>query len=275
MINKKYIQKNYDFDAVNSVIEALYDELVFVDDQKLLDLAFAKKIEQSQLDKFLKDWDIEKYGERKSMMLSYVMKTNPELKFSIYEKPRLEGLLKYHRFHNLKLISHYAKITKALNCENIFPMILKGGAMKHIRPDLSRSMGDIDILIPEESEFLRAYEICKNLGYVFEGSLSSHSFDLHLPNSKEGTVDIHRYIYLESNYDKAFLKDLFVRAKKEKTFGVWAFVPCFEDLMFLGIINLARNLHRKTSVEGILYYLFDFKYLSENKPDFNWDFRNN
>ena len=55
MINKKYIQKNYDFDAVNSVIEALYDELVFVDDQKLLDLAFAKKIEQSQLDKFLKD----------------------------------------------------------------------------------------------------------------------------------------------------------------------------------------------------------------------------
>ena len=58
MINKKYIQKNYDFDAVNSVIEALYDELVFVDDQKLLDLAFAKKIEQSQLDKFLKDFNI-------------------------------------------------------------------------------------------------------------------------------------------------------------------------------------------------------------------------
>ncbi|MBU6339206.1 MAG: nucleotidyltransferase family protein [Rickettsiales bacterium] len=269
MINTSDIIKNYTKDTASSIIEVFYNELVSKEDQKLLELAFAKKIEQENLDNFLKDWDIEKYGEGKSLMLSYVMKTNPQLKFSNYEKPRLEGLLKYHRFRNLKLISHYNKIVKVLNQENIFPMILKGGAMKHIRPEFSRAMGDIDILILEEAEITKAREICKNLGYV-EEIPDDHSIDLHLPNSEEGTVDIHRYIDLETNYDKSFSKDLFLRAKKEDVFGCEAFVPCFEDLLFLGMINLARNLNNKTSLQGILYSLFDFKYLSESK-DFNWD----
>jgi hypothetical protein len=270
MLNRDYIIKNYGPDTANSIVEAFYQELVSSEDQKLFELAFAKKIDQGQLDKFLKDWDIEKFGERKSMMLSYVMKTNPKLQFSIYEKPRLEGLLKYHRFHNLKLIAHYSKIVRALNAENIFPMILKGGAMKHIRPDLSRAMGDIDILLPKETEFRRACEIAKNLGYVFKEFPGDHSVDLHLPNSGEGTVDIHQYLYLEVDYDKTFLDDLFARASKENVFGTSAFVPCVEDLLFLGMINLTRNLHQKTSIGGILYALFDFKFLT-SKPDFNWD----
>jgi len=253
------------------IIDAFYKDLVSKEDQKLFDLAFAKKVDQAQLDEFLRAWDIEKYGERKSMMLSYLMKTNPQLQFSNYEKPRLEGLLRYHRFRNLNLISHYAKVVKALNENNIFPMILKGGAMKHIRPDLSRAMGDIDILVATKSEFLAACEISKKLGYVFEEFIGDHSVDLHLPNSKEGTIDIHQYVNLETDYDKTFLQDLFARAKKEKTFGVEAFVPCFEDIVFLGMINLSRNLHHKTSMGGILYFLFDFKYLTENKADFDWD----
>ena len=63
------IIKNYSSDTANSVIEAFYSELVSREDQKLFDLTFAKKIEQKQLDEFLKEWDIEKFGERKSMIL--------------------------------------------------------------------------------------------------------------------------------------------------------------------------------------------------------------
>ncbi len=269
MINETDIVKKYKLNNAASIVDAFYSKIVSKEDQKLLDLAFAKKIEQEKLDQFLKEWDIEKFGERKSMLLSYVMKTNPNLKFSSYEKPRLEGLLRYHRFHNLKLISHYAKIVKALNLANIFPMILKGGAMKHIRPDLPRAMGDIDILIPKESEFLKAREICRNLGYV-EEIPDGNSVDLHLPNSTEGILDIHLYIPLETNYDKAFMQDLFLRAKKEKVFGTESFVPCFEDLLFLGMVNLARNLRNKTSLQGILYSLFDFKYLT-TQPNFNFN----
>lgn len=271
MISVTSFIKNYTSNASDLIIDALYLEIISEEDQKLLDITFSKNIQQSKLDEFLQSWDIEKFGGIKSLLLSYVMKENPNLKFSMYEKPRLEGLLKYHRFHNLKLISHYVKIVKELNKRNIFPMIMKGGAMKHIRPELSRPMGDIDILILEESKFLEASKICQNLGYVFDWSLEGHSIDLHLPESEEGIVDIHRYIYFEAEYDKEFLKELFSRSNKEKVFGTETFVPSFEDMVFLGMINLSRNLHSNTSVNGILYSLFDFKYLSKDKANFNWN----
>ncbi len=269
MLDKSYIIRNYTADTAASIVDVFYNELVSEQDQKLLQIAFAKEVQQAQLDQFLQSWDIEKYGEGKSMLLSYLMKTNPQLQFRNYEKPRLEGLLKYHRFRNLKLISHYSKIVKALNAANIFPMILKGGAMKHIRPELPRPMGDIDILIIDENELLKAREICRSLGYV-EEIPDDHSIDLHLPDSTEGTVDLHRYIDFEVKYDKSFLQDLFARATKENVFNTVAFVPCAEDLLFLAMINLARNLHNKTSLQGVLYSLFDFKYLSE-RGQFNWD----
>lgn len=270
MIDKTHIIKNYTPDNSGSIIDLFYSELVSKEDQKLLELAFANKIEQQQLDQFLTIWDIEKFGERKSLLLSYLMKSNPQLQFSNYEKPRLEGLLKYHRFNNLRLIAHYTKIVRALNEQNIFPLILKGGAMKHIRPDLARAMGDIDILIPDAVQLAKAREICRNMGYE-EEIPDDHSIDLHLPNSDEGTVDLHLYVDLETNYDKAFSQELFARATKEKVLGAQAFVPCFEDLLFLGMVNLARNLNNKTSLQGILYALFDFKFLAENKQDFDWN----
>lgn len=270
MLNKSFILKGHALGKLNSIIDIFYNDLVSEEDQKLLDLAFAQKVEQQQLDDFLKIWDIEKFGEKKSIMLSYLMKANPDLKFSNYEKPRLEGLLRFHRFHNLKLISHYSKIAKSFNQKNIFPLIFKGGAMKHLRPDLSRVMGDIDILIRNENELEKAREICQNLGYV-EEIPDDHSIDLHLPNSKEGTVDLHRYVDFEHDYDKSFIEDLFLRAKKEEVFGAQSFLPCHEDLFFLAMMNLSRNLNNQTSLHGILYALFDFKYLLESKPNFNWD----
>lgn len=271
MISHNHVIESYMLDSASSIVDLLYNEIVTEEDQRLLSLVFSNKIEQSDLDEFLKDWDIEKFGERKSLMLSYVMKTNPGLEFPSYEKPRLEGLLKFHRFSNVKLISHYVKVVKALNKADIVPMIFKGGAMKHIRPELSRAMSDIDILVSSEDEFSKACEISKILGYEYNNLPEDHSIDLHLPDSIEGTIDIHRYIYLETDYDRSFLKDLFDRSTKEEVFKTQSFVPCFEDMLFLGLINLARNLHRQTSIHGILFYLFDFKYLSETKEDFNWD----
>ncbi len=255
---------------VENLVDCFYAELVIPDDQKLLDLAFSEKISQSELDNFLKNWDIEEFGGARALLLSYVMKNHPYLKFSAYEAPRLAGLMNFYRFHNLQIIAHYTKVGKALNKAGIVPMILKGGAMKYLRPELSRVMGDIDILVPDDA-FAKSCEISKSLGYVLDEGATEHSVDLHLPGSMDGTVDIHRYIDLENDYDKSFMKTLFSRASKHKVFGTEAFVPCPEDMVFIGLINLARNLHRNSSVKGILYTPFDFKFLKECKPDFNWD----
>lgn len=257
-------------DIVSDLVNKFYSEIVKPDDQKLFDIAFSKNPTQEDLNKFLKTWDIEVYGSGKSLMLSYLMKMHPSLKFSEYEAPRLAGLLNYFRFSNLNIIAHFTKVGKAINEVGIIPMILKGGAMKYIRPELPRVMGDIDILTIGK-DFNTACEISKKLGYIFGKESTSHSVDLHTTQSNAGTVDIHRFLDFETDYNKDFLQDLYKRASKAKIFGVDCYLPCYEDMVFVALTNMAKNLYRNTSSQGMLYTLFDCKYLMQNKPDFNWN----
>jgi len=160
------------------------------------------------------------------------------------------------------------KIGNELTKEKIDFLIFKGGAMKHLRPEFSRVMGDIDILV-NESDWKKCGHIAEKMGYDICQDI--HSIDLHPKDSEEGIMDIHKYIIMESDKEKTFIPDLFKRAKKENVFNIETFVPCNEDLVFIMLVNMIRNLRHKTSYTGILYNLFDCKYLIESKPDFNWN----
>lgn len=156
-----------DISITDALIENFYEEILTLEEKKLLKLAFKNNPSQEELDEVLKLWDIEVKGANKSLLLSYVLKRHPDLKFSSYEGPRLKGLLKFFRFQNMKVISHFVKITKVLNDNNIIPVILKGGAMRHLVKDLPRVMGDVDILVLEK-DFYKAIKLALPLGYYFE-----------------------------------------------------------------------------------------------------------
>lgn len=262
-----------EFELVDELVETFYGEIVSQDDQKLLNLAFCEKVEQSQIDKFLEEWDIERFGGNKALMLAYVMKQHPDLNFSDYAGPRLSGLLNFWRFKNLNLISHFTKIVREMNKNGIVPMILKGGAMKYLRQDLPRVMGDIDILVQTLPEYNKSKEISKKMGYVFldEKDNAPYSVDLHLPNNEDGVLDIHAYLDFGERYNKRFLKNLFERAEKKQVFGAEVFVPSVEDMLFIGLLNMTKNLRFKTSVSGILYTLFDCHYLQSVTKKLRWD----
>lgn len=276
MIDVKTKDLAKDAENTNSILEILLDSmcqsLITPEDKMLLDITFSKSSSQADLNDFFKKCDIEVMGGNKAIMLSYLMKMRPELEFSRYEQPRLSGLLKYFRFHNLKLIAHYTKLGKALNAANIPVMILKGGAMKYLRPELSRVMGDIDILVPF-NDLYKTCKIAESIGYEFskKNIHKAHSVDLHQNNNKEGCIDVHRYICMNTGFEERINKDLFARATKAKVFGVESLVPAFEDMLFLTLVNLAKNLRENTSSAGTLFTLFDCKFLIENKPDFNWN----
>jgi len=176
--------------------------------------------------------------------------------------------LQFYRFQNIKLIPHYKKICQKLEKEGIKFLIFKGGAMKHLRPDLPRVMGDIDILIPE-NQFDKAEKAIETLDYDIAKDI--HSLDIHPKNSKDGIMDIHQYIILNSHKEKAFLPDLFRRATVQKVFGIDTLVPSNEDMVFISLVNMMRNLTNKTSSNGVPYNLFDCKFLIESKPDFDWN----
>ena len=253
----------------NSIVEEFKTEMVPKEDIELLKLVFDKNPSQQDFDEFIKNWDIEVEGGNHSLLLAYFIKMHPQIKVPEYSAPRLKGLLKFHRFHNMRLISQYTKICRELEKSNIEFLILKGGAMKHLRPEYPRLMSDIDILV-HEKDFEKAKQIVKKMGYLFFDR--EHSIDLYKSEEdKSGILDIHHRLSMLTGYENRVNEDFFKRAKKENVFGIDTLVPCFEDMVFIALVNLSKNLVLRNSVTGILFTLFDCKSMIDSKPDFNWD----
>lgn len=265
-------KNNFDFrNVIEQLINNFYKEIVTEQSQQILSVAFNDQLTQKELDSFFAAWDIEENTAQKAMLVAYAMKLHSDLLFPKDVQPRLNGLLKFHRFKNLQLISHFTKICKALNEKNIYPMIMKGGAMKYLRQDLPRVMGDIDILI-HQNEYSAACETARSLGYYFEEKKEMHAIDLHVSKEDEsGILDIHRWLDFNSEYEHSFTDTFFTRAELKKVFGADVYVPCSEDMVFIALVNMSKNLTRKTSMNGILYTLFDCKYLLQNNPAFDWN----
>ncbi len=268
--NSKCLDITY---VTKKLLESFKDELLTKEDELLLNLIFSTNPTQEEVDKFLKDWDIEVVGGHKALFLSYFMKEHPNLRFSEYVSPRLKGLMQYYRFHNMKLISAFIKICSEYKKNGINDiLILKGGVMKYLRPELSRVMGDIDILV-REKDFIKAGKIAEQMGYSADWQL--HSIDLHPKGTEEGLLDIHKYIEMKNDnvkFEKSIINDLFKRATKCNVFGLNdILVPSKEDIVFISLVNMVKNLSRKTSSNGILYNLFDCKYLIDLDNNFDWN----
>ncbi len=266
MQGKKIFKTN----QTNELIEYLCNEIMSEDEKKLMKLVFCHDPSQEDLDNILKGWNIEEKGINKALLLAYFMKQHPNLKLTTDYEFKIKSLLLNYRCKNIQTITHYLKIGKELNRNGIIPVILKGGAMKFLRPEFPREMGDIDILV-KETEWIKSAEIAKQLGYWYKKP-DIHSIDIHesKTTSEYGILDIHRFIYMETGKEKNWIKDLYKRAELKDVFKVKTLVPSYEDLMFITLTNLARNLSNKTSQAGILFSLFDCKFFLENKPDFNW-----
>ena len=127
-------------------------------------------------------------------------------------------------------------------------------------------MGDIDIIVRKE-DYEKAVKTAEEMGYDCARSL--HSVDLHLNGSEEGILDIHHFINMNTGQEKSINESLFQRAKQERVFGVPARIPSWEDMLFISLVNMSRNITEKTSIGGLLYTLFDIRFFLQ-KSDFNW-----
>ncbi len=238
-------------------------------DIDLVRLSLRAHPSQEDLDRLLDIWDIEVKGGHKSLLLSYFQKYHPELDFH-EDAPRLKGLFNFYRFNNIRLGGEYKRIVKALNAAGIIPLIIKGGAMRHIRPNLPRTMGDMDVIIRPEA-FDKAVTIITGLGY--EPDEAVHSVDFHKEGSPFGILDVHRYIPIGqySSANMELIDRLFARSTEETVFTTRTRVPTHEDLLFILLINLARNLLHLTSIYGLIYSTYDCHFLQADKPGINWD----
>jgi hypothetical protein len=254
--------------SMRRIVRKLLNKYVSERNRTLIDCVFAPAPTQEALDACLSACDIEAMGAHLSLMLSYLMHDHPELKFTEYVEPRLQGLVRFYRFANMDTLARFATIGKALNAVDIPLLIFKGAAMKALRPGLSRPMGDVDILVRPE-HLSATVKICEKHGLHDALTGSAHAVDMHTADGKSA-MDVHSAV-IESGKDTgAFHRNLFSRARPVTAFGVRVLLPAHEDLFFLVLANLTKNLRAKTSIHGLFYALFDCRFLLGDKPDFDW-----
>ena len=253
--------------ALRRLVNRLYPMHVKPMDEILLNCVFDENVNQQQLDLCLGQCDIEALGGAKCLLLSYLMQNHSELRFPEYSGPRIRGLINFWRFRNLKTLAHFSKIGRALNAAGIPILLFKGGAMKYLRPELPRTMGDVDIFIPRDGKN-EAVKICCQLGYLLRED-ASYAIGFHTPS--EDAVDVHFGLYDQGPDLEALYKGLWARAVPCKAFGVDVLLPCHEDLFFLVLSNFTKNLRNHTSLKGLYISLCDCRFLMQNKPDFNWE----
>lgn len=254
-------------EALRRLVNRLYPMHVKSIDEILLNCVFDENVNQKKLNICLEKCDIEALGGAKCLLLSYLMQDNPELRFPEYSGPRIRGLINFWRFRNLKTLAHFSKIGRALNAAGITMLLFKGGAMKHLRPELPRTMGDVDIFVPREQKD-EAVKICRDLGYLLRED-AEYAIGFH--TATEDAVDLHFGLYDRGPNLDALYRGLFLRAVPRKAFGVEVLLPCHEDLFFLALSNFTKNLRNHTSLKGLYISLCDCRFLMRDKPDFNWE----
>ena len=252
---------------MNEDLSRITQETLSESDRLLLQLSLCGAPSQEQLDAFLDGWDLDSAPLTEAVLLSYLCKMHPGLQVPDKIGPRLSGLLNYCRFQYLQLVGQFGTYAHALEAQGIPFLVMKGGAMKALRPAFPRWMGDIDLLIPER-DFRRAAQVATTCG--FTACPSEQSFDL----KKDGrnVLDIHHFVMMHTGREKAINDSLFARATPARIFSVPAMMPSREDLLFMTLVNLVRNLSDGSSHDSVIYSFFDVQFLLESREGraFDW-----
>lgn len=176
------------------------------------------------------------------------------------------------RLDNLRLATEYRKLVGAFNAAGIVPLVIKGGVMKTLRPELPRQMGDYDVLVSSRSEFERCREIGRSRGLEEEIWEDRVGVDFHRPGSTAGILDLHVRLRISRDKYHAMpaLPELFERARPCKVNGVDSLLPCPEDAVFVILGNLAKNIFTKCSLHTLTNAVEDLRWFLKRERDFDW-----
>ena len=130
-------------------------------------------------------------------------------------------------------------------------------------------MTDTDVLV-EEQNYEKAVRLASGLGYG-EPMACGYSTDLHIPGGKVAVADIHCRLDMGTGREEAYSKVLFSRAEALPAYHNSGYIPCAEDMVFISLVNLYKNLKKKQSPQSVLDAFFDLDCLVHSKSGFDWN----
>lgn len=255
-------------EQVESILAKLALDLFSETDLKILRLTQLPIVSQEDVDSALVENALTNPSSA-SFTIAYNFATiHPEISFPEEVKPLLAKVGIRCRDRHMKLLSHFSKINSALNERGVSFIVIKGGAMKSYRPEWTRWMSDVDILIPGD-DFREALDAVRGLGYII--GETHHSAGLRDPKTGQNVLDIHRFIPMGTGKEKLFNDILAKRAITLPFSSLSVKVPSPEDMVFISLVNFWKNVTYKTSERSVANLCFDLKFLKEREGGLNWD----
>ena len=166
-------------------------------EQLLLFLLFKKQVNKVEIENLIQGLNIDVDNRNYLLMLAHFGFNVNWDGFPEKTIPQLKGIYRYYQAQNAMMLQKLFIYVQKLNKANIYPLLIKGDAMRlHFAPGVSRMMSDIDLAF-EGEEYARAISILKEMGGEFIGE-ADYSITYKLGQTK---IDLHRFIF-KNNHEK-------------------------------------------------------------------------
>lgn len=227
----------------------------------LFSLIFDDRLKQNSIDEFFSGYDIENEPHEFNVYLSNLLSERKDLVIPEKFQPRLSGLRKWHRFHNVTLLAEYVSLTKKLSEKGIFPILIKGAAIRGYIPHVVRHMWDLDCYVLPK-DYPEAVKIALNEGWEILGE-PIHSCDLGKGSCH---LDIHKGFASQK-----FSVETLEEAKDITLSGNAIKIPNLERLVYILLINAYKNLSEKYTYHSNMTWAFDLGFIIRKYDCLSWE----
>ena len=250
-------------DMNTDIEKELQKRLLIPCEQRLLSLLFKEHVNIEEIEGQLQDLDMDSGNHNYLLMLAHFGYNVDWMGFPEHVIPQLKGIYRYYQVQNAMMLQKFFVITQKLNEKNIYPLLVKGAAMRlHFAPGVSRMMADLDFVL-EGEQYEQVLSIFQNMGaeYVVE---APYSITYKLGKTE---FDIH-HILFKNNLEKG--SDIWERVEQIEVNGCQFRVLSPIDMFVHILDSQSRCIFVDEMPERRMKWLFDARMVLKMMPDTDW-----
>ncbi|WP_141500882.1 nucleotidyltransferase family protein [Paenibacillus luteus] len=241
----------------------LQKRLLVPSEQRLLSLLFKEHVNIEEIEDQLQDLNMDAGNHNYLLMLAHFGYNIDWMGFPEHVIPQLKGIYRYYQVENALMLQKLFMSTQRLNEKNIYPLLLKGAAMRlHFASGVSRMMADLDFAL-EGEQYEKVVSIFQDMGaeYIVE---AKHSITYKLGKTE---FDIHHVIF-KNNLEKG--SDIWERVEQIEVNGCQFRVLSPIDMFVHILDSQSRCIFVDEMPERRMKWLFDAKMVLKMMPDTDW-----
>ncbi|MFB9278681.1 nucleotidyltransferase family protein [Cohnella cellulosilytica] len=232
-------------------------------EQRLMSLLFKEHVSKEEIENLLQGLNIDVANHNYLLMLAHLGFGVNWMGFPGQVIPRLKGIHRYYQAQNALMLQKLYLFTQKLNEEKIYPLLLKGDAMRlYFASGVSRMMADLDLAF-EGEEYGKALSIVQDRGAEYVGE-ANHSMTYKLGQTE---MDLHHAIF-KNNLEKG--SDIWKRVVPIEVNSCHFKVLSPIDMFVHLLDTQSRCLFSIEMPQRRMKWLYDARMVLRMMPDTDW-----